>query len=316
MLQLAIERVREFGLENIYISTNENYVPLVQEQVAELFPDHILSEPARRDLAAAVGLTLMRLKKRGVSGTVAILWSDHFMERSEEFVKALRDGEKLIQEDPNRFVFLGEEPRFANHNLGWVQIGKNIKDNQFEFLGWKYRPELALCERMYASGVWLWNPGYFIFNIDFVLGLYKEFMPSMSETLKDMVETDEKLRNDYNKLEAISFDNAIIEKIYPAQAVVLKVNLGWSDPGTLYALKEALTLTSEENFVKGSVLAHESVDCFLLNEEDGKLLTAVGLDGVVVVNTKDAVLVCHKDKVPEIKGLLKKIEEQGLESYL
>src|SRR3989338_6733729 len=78
-LQMAIERVREFGLENIYISTNEHYVPLVKKQVPELSKDHILAEPARRDLAAAVGLTLLRLKQQGVSGTVGILWADHFM---------------------------------------------------------------------------------------------------------------------------------------------------------------------------------------------------------------------------------------------
>ena len=141
-------------------------------------------------------------------------------------------------------------------------------------------------------------------------------MPSMYEALVSMVEDEEKLEQEYNKLEAISFDNAIVEKIYPAQAIVLRVNLDWSDPGTLYALKEALTTREEENFTKGNVVVYNSEDCFVYNEENEKLVTAVGLDGVVVVNTPDGLLVCHKDHVPDVKKLLEKLEEQGLDKYL
>jgi mannose-1-phosphate guanylyltransferase len=169
---------------------------------------------------------------------------------------------------------------------------------------------------MFESGDWMWNPGYFVFDIDFVLGLYKKFLPSMYIALEDMVNDEQKLEHEYENLESISFDNGIVEKVEPSQAVVLKVDLGWSDPGTLYALKEALTKKQDENYAKGNVILHETSDSFILNDEKEKLVATVGLEGMIVVNTKDALLVCHKDKVPEIKELLRKMGGEGLEKYL
>lgn len=314
-LQMAVERVMGFGLENIYISTNVKYVPLVEEQIKELEPAQIFAEPARCDLAAAVCLTLLRLKKAGIKGPVAVLWADHFMDRPEEFRAALRKGEKLVEENSKKIVFLGENPRFANHNLGWINLGKKIAGNLYEFLGWKYRPELKQCEKMFGSGKWVWNPGYFVFDIDFVLGLYEKFQSELLRLLINMVEDEKLLAREYQNLPAISFDNAILEKVDPAQAVVIKVDMGWSDPGTLYALKEALVELEEEHYIKGKAIMYDSRDCFVYNEEE-KLVAGVGLDGMIIVNTKDALLVCHKDDVPDVKELLKKIEEEGKEEYL
>lgn len=315
-LALAIERVQGFGLKNIFISTNEKYVKLVKKEIPRLPSKNIFSEPAKRDLAAAVGLTLLRLKQSGYTGPVVVLWADHFMDNPEAFKKALKQGEKLIEENSERMVFLGEHPRFANQNLGWIHLGNKIKDNEHRFLGWKYRPELKQCGQMFKSGKWLWNPGYFIFDLDFVLSLYKRFKPQLYKSLLDIVGNQKKIKAEYGKLESMSFDNAILEKLRPEQAVVLKVNLGWSDPGTLYALKEALTKDIKENFQKGQVFLHQSTDCFVFNADKNKLVAGVGLEGMMVINTKDALLVCHKDQVPQIKELLKEMEVRGLSGYL
>ncbi|OGH58584.1 MAG: hypothetical protein A2725_02680 [Candidatus Magasanikbacteria bacterium RIFCSPHIGHO2_01_FULL_33_34] len=315
-LQLAVDRVMNFGIDNIYISTNENYVDIVKNQVPELVERNILKEPTKRDLAAAVGLALLRVREDGYTGTVAVLWADHLMKREEEFVSALKKGEELIEENPNRFVFLGEKPRYANHNLGWIKVGESKQGNEYNFLEWKYRPELEICEKMFESGEWLWNPGYFIFNIDFVLGLYKKFMPVMYTALNEMVGNYEIIKEKYHTLESVSFDDAILEKIDKSEATVLKVDLGWSDPGTLYALKEALEPDNNKNCEQGLVLAHETVDSFVCNEDRDKLVAVIGLKGMVVVNTKEALLVCHKDDVPKVKELLNKVEDKGLSKFL
>lgn len=314
-LQMAVERIVGFGLNNIYISTNTKYVSLVQEQIREVEPVHIFSEPARRDLAAAVCLTLLRLKKIGVHGPVAVLWADHFMEHPEEFRAALKKGENLVIEDPEKIVFMGEKPRFANHNLGWIHLGEKISENLYQFVGWKYRPLLDECKFMFESEEWLWNPGYFVFDLDFVLGLYEKFQPEILQVLLAMVEDEKLLQNEYKNLPAMSFDNAILENLEPEQAVVIKVDMGWSDPGTLYALKEALVKSPEEHYLNGKAVMYKSKDCFVFNEEN-KLVAGVGLDGMLIVNTKDALLVCHKDNVPDIKDLLKQMEDKGQVEYL
>ena len=315
-LQMAVDRVRSFGIENVYISTNENYADIIKTQIPELPEKNILLEPVRRDLAAAVGLSLLRVKESGYDGTIAILWADHLMKNEDKFVEALNKGEGLIAENSNRFVFLGEKPRFANHNLGWIRLGNKKESNEFEFLEWKYRPELEDCEKMFESGEWVWNPGYFIFNIDFVLDLYKELMPYMYDDLKKMSGDYGKIKELYHTLEAISFDDAILEKIDKTQATVLKVDLEWSDPGTLYALKEAIEPDKHKNCEQGLVLSHNTTDSFICNEDRDKLIAVIGLEGMMVVNTKEALLVCHKDDVPEVKELLKKVEDKGLSKFL
>ena len=315
-LQMAVDRVRSYGLDNIYISTNENYADTVRAQVPELSEKNLLTEPAKRDLAAAVALALWRLKDTGYSGAVAVLWADHLMEREDNFVLALQKARELVNKNTGQIVFLGEKPRFANHNLGWIKLGRQKKDNEYEFLAWRYRPELAECRAMFESGEWIWNPGYFLFDLDFVLELYQQFMPEMYKQVKAMSGDEKMIKEKYHTLEMASFDSAILEKIEKNQATALKVDLGWSDPGTLYALKEALAPEIEKNCEQGLVLSHDTKDSLICNEDRDKLVAVVGLEGMVVVNTKDAMLVCHKDDVPKVKELLEKIEQKGLDKYL
>lgn len=315
-LQMAVERVSLLGLGNIYISTNSRYLDMVRTQLPQIDSDHIMSEPARRDLAAAVLLGLLRLKHQGISGTVALLWADHFMERPDAFRSALLRAEELIKEDNRRFIFLAEKPRFPNHNLGWIQVGKEMGEGVFAFEGWKYRPDIIECEEMFDSGLWQWNPGYFVADIDFVLELYKIHQKELYEAVHGMVEGTRNLETEYSSVLISSFDNAIIEKIDKSEAVVLPVDLGWSDPGTLYALKEALQNAPEHTVSIGNTYELGSVDSFVFNEEPHKLVSVIGLNGMIVVNTKDALLVVHKDQVPEIKTLLSKLEKDGKEQYL
>ncbi len=313
-LQMAFDRVRSLGIENIYVSTNEQYQNIVREQLPELAEDRLFLEPCKRDVAAAVGLSLHRLKQRGANGPIAILWSDHFMDHPDIFVSALQAGEGYIQQNSEQFVFLAETPRFANHNLGWIQIGTEKEVGQYQFLGWKYRPDVEVCKQMFESGEWYWNPGYFLCDLDFILSLYAKHVPEMNKALLRMTQDESLLASEYAELESVHFDNAILEKLDPS--VVLKVSLGWSDPGTLYALKEAIEPDQNKNAVRGQVVVMKSKDSFVYNEEEGKLLTVIGLEGMVVINTKDAILVCHKDRVPEIKALLSEVDQAGLEKYL
>lgn len=315
-LQLAVDRVRSFGLENIHVSTNEAYVNLVREQVPDLPADQIYSEPAKRDVAAAVCLTLLRLKRQGVDGPIAVLWSDHVMEHPDRFVDVIKQADAYVQEHPDQFVFLGEHPRFANENLGWIRIGDEQQVGVRAFAEWKYRPALEDCKQMYVGGDWLWNPGYFFFDLDFVLGLYRAYEPDMIQLLEELADNESQLAERYAGVKAISFDNAILERIDASQAVVLPVDLGWSDPGTLYAMKELLAASEAESVEQGLTVTQDVTDALVYNTNDQQLVAVLGLDGVVVVNTNDAVLVCHKDHIPKIKPLLTRLEQDGLTRYL
>jgi mannose-1-phosphate guanylyltransferase len=311
-LQLAYERVAPvFGAQNIYVQTAAKYAENIQNQLPELPTENIFLEPMRRDVGPAVCYNINELDRMGYSGPLAIIWADHLMEKVDEFREVLQNGEKLIDENPQRFVFLAEKPRFANNNLGWMKLGEKKGEvngqEYYGFSGWKYKPEKALCDEMFASGEYFWNPGYFITSVAFLKECYQKLAPEIYEKVAG---------GHYAQAPKVSFDNAIIEKMDLSGAVILKTNMGWSDPGTLYALKEALAENVADNIIKGNVIDFETKDCLIYNLEKEKLVAAVGLEGMVVVNTKDALIVVPKDKVVRVSDLVKEMKKRGLEKYL
>lgn len=284
-LQLAIDRLAPtFGLNNIIISTNENYRNLVAEQLPGLPADNIITEPEKRDLAPAVGFNLIHLKKRGYSGPVALLWADHLMDNVPQFIGCLKEAEKICTKDPQKIAFISEKPRFPNNNLGWIHFGKDNGDGSHTFVGWKYKPDYEACEKMFASGEWDWNPGYLVEDLEHALDLFKEHATEIYERLQqihDALGTDreaEVIAKTYPKMPKLSHDNAISERINPEDAVVVRCNMGWSDPGTLYALKEALTKLEAENLEIGNLIkAIDTSDSLIVNEEHNKIVTTIGL---------------------------------------
>ncbi|MDD5031452.1 MAG: sugar phosphate nucleotidyltransferase [Patescibacteria group bacterium] len=311
-LELAVARVAPvFGLPNIFIQTVEKYKDIVKQQIPGLPEGNIIIEPARRNLGPAVCLAMMEMEKRGFSGAVAILWSDQLIEKEKDFTSKLELGEKLIKENPGRLIFLAEKPRFANNNLGWMKIGEKAGEIEgtdfFRFAGWKYRPEIGECNRMYESGEYFWNPGYFITSVEFLLEQYKNLSPQIYENVK---------KETYEQAEAIHFDEAILEKVDLSKAVILKTDMGWSDPGTLYALKEALEKSSEANVIQGEVTTLNVRDSLLYNLEKDKIVAVLGMEGVIVVNMPDALIIVPKDEVVNITKLIDKMKGEGLEKYL
>ncbi|KKP69978.1 hypothetical protein A2X44_02070 [candidate division CPR3 bacterium GWF2_35_18] len=317
-LQLAVERVeKDFDTENVYISTQESYVSMVKQQLPQIPSSNIVAEPEKRDVAAAIGYNFMRLQKLGYIGPVAILWADHTMINVNEFVKALKLGKKLVTKNPKQLVFIGENPRFPNHNLGWIHVGEKVYDGVHKFLEWHYRPPLEKCKKMFKDGNWFWNPGYFIVDLNTTIKLYEKFQPDMYKKLSiiraDMGTLDEvkTLKKIYPEIEAISFDDAIIKNVPAQQAVVITVNMNWADPGTLYALKESLVKDKNSNYEKGLTYAYETTDSIIINEDENKIVTTIGLDGFVIVNTKDALVVVHRDQVPKVKDVVGYFKKDG-----
>lgn len=326
-LQLAVDRVLDtYGAENIFISTNHKYVDLVRQQLPQLGLAQIIGEPTRRDLAAAVGLAMTHVARVvAPHEPVAILWGDNYMNQVANFLQVISTAEHLIEQKKAQIVFVGETPRFANDNLGWIGLGP--KAGEFEgqpyhhFESLTYRPALALCQQMFAQKTHVWNTGYFVTTVPFIQEAYQAHQPAMWAGLSEIASCIGQahygavLDRIYPQLASLSFDDAILHYLKPAQALVLHQEMGWSDPGTLYALKEAINPGKTENVTKGLVIQSQSEDCLLYNFEPHKLLAVVGLAGMVVVNTPDALLVVHKDHIPLVKQMINGLEGTELESY-
>ncbi len=325
-LQLAAGRVAPvYGYDNIFVASNERYEAIIKQQLPEVPAANIFFEPARRDLGAAVGLAMAQLAKFGEDEPVAILWSDNYIENEPAFIELLKVAEQLVEEKKADILFIGETPRFANDNLGWIGLGEEAGTvGETPYYGFKsltYRPSLEQCRDIFEQGTHVWNTGFFVTTPGYILGLYRRFSPDIWRQLSEIetsIGTDayeETLNRVYPEIEAISFDDAILEHMDTDGAFVLHSEMGWSDPGTLYALKEAINPDTERNVTKGLVLDAASRDSLIYNYDSNKLLVAIGLDGVIVVNTDDAILVVHKDHIPLVKQVIDELQDTDLERY-
>lgn len=326
-LQLAVARVSNtYGFDNIFVSTNEKYIDIVRQQLPQLPAQNIIGEPTRRDLAAAVGLGLAHLAEAGhPDEPVAILWGDNYMSQVDNFLATMQTAEALILQQKATILFIGETPRFANENLGWIGLGPEKGQlNGQPYYGFKsltYRPALETCRQMFAQNSHVWNTGYFVTTLGYIQLLYQQHQPKMAAQLSQIQATighpdyEQTLQRIYPELEVMSFDDAILHYVSPEQALVLHSEMGWSDPGTLYALKEAINPNEDENVTEGLTVLSQTRDSLVYNYEPHKLVTVVGGDGLIVVNTEDAILVVHKDYIPLVKKLVDSLEGTDLENY-
>jgi mannose-1-phosphate guanylyltransferase len=325
-LELAVKRVEAtYGVENIYISTNLRYRGIVRDLLPQIPENNVIGEPARRDLAPAVGLAMLHIARIEENEPVAMLWGDNYMKNVANFLDVMAAAEQLVGEGQAKILFIGETPRFANQNLGWIGLGDKAGEVNslpyYQYRSLTYRPPLEEARRMFAEQHHVWNTGYFVTTPAFVLELYRHYQSTLWGQLEAIGATigrsdyEPTLERIYPQMEQISIDDAILTHIEPEQALVIHGQMGWSDPGTLDALKEAINPDERANATKGLIVAEGSKDCLIYNYEDDKVVVAIGLEGMVIVNTGDALLVVHKDDIPLVKKVVNSFEGTDLEKY-
>jgi len=320
MLQIAVNKLfPDFTWNDIYISTGAQYKEVVAKQLPLLPKANVIVEPAMKDVGPAVGLVTALFMRLYQSEPFLLLWgSDHLVKNEDIFRKAIRDAEKIIKKNPNKIIFIGQQPRFASQNLGYIEFEQKLKKigeiSVHQFKGFQYRPHLSTAEKFLKSGRHTWNLGYFVTTPQFLWNLFKTFAPALFDKLKQISASyktkhyEQILNKIYPAIDKISFDEAILEKMDPKYGYVLSVDIGWSDIGAWEALKEALQTRPEDNVTQGNVLLKESQDNLVYNHEDKKLIVGIDLENLLVVNTKDVLLVTKKESVPKIKKLVESFE--------
>ena len=316
-VQLAVDRLRpEFDWRDLYISTGAEYAPIVRRQIPLLPPNNLIAEPEMRDVAAAVGYVTTIFAKTGPDEPFVILWSDHLMTKTEVFKTVISAGSDYVKHHQHQILLIGQKARFPNQNCGWIETGKTIDQlgdfHIYEFKSLHYRPNLQKARVFSHSDNFSWNPGYFIATPQFLLDQYRRFMPEMHNQLLRINQNN--LTTIYPRLERMSFDNAILERLEPKQAVVVSADMGWSDIGTWEALKEALQQTPQENITKGKVIVHQTKDSLIYNYTD-QLVATLDLENMLVIVTKDVIMVCPQESVPDIKKVIEELAPTGNKQY-
>jgi mannose-1-phosphate guanylyltransferase len=313
-VQLAVDRVMPISKpSDIFISSGLMYKDTLFEQLPQIPRENFILEPEMRDVGAAVGLVTAIFEKKFPDEPMIILWSDHMVKNEGLFRDVLSAADSILKKDGNKIVFIGQSSRFASQNLGWIEFGEEIgREGEvpvFKFKSFHYAPPQDLAETFHKSEKHVWNPGYFGTTPKFLMSLYKKYGADMSSLLDKLSSSfgtsdfQDLMNEHYPKLEKISFDNLILEKIDPSVGLVVRADLGWSDVGAWESLKEALEESEDENVTRGNVIIEDSKDTLVFNYTN-QTVVGIDLSEVLVINTDDVILICPKNSVPKIKKLV------------
>lgn len=313
-LQLAAQRLQpDFSWEDVYISTGAAYVDIVREQLPNVAHNHVIGEPEVRDVGPAVGLVTAILARESPDEPMVILWSDHLVKKEAVFRSLLTAAGEVVKENPDKIAFIGQKPRFASENLGWISYGAKVLEKNgipfHAFVDFQYRPDAATAKKYFESGHHAWNLGYFVVTPAFLWKQYEAFVPNLTKGLSEIAASwgtqtfEKKLAEIYPTLEKINFDNAILEKLNAKDALVVSENIEWSDIGAWEALKEALEESEDTNVTQGNVIVRDTKNSLIYNYTKQMLVT-IDCDDMLIVSTDDVVMVCKKGSVPKIKKLV------------
>jgi len=305
----------DFDPADIYISTAKKYRDIIEGQLPEIPDSNFILEPEMRDNGPAVGLITAILAKTAPDESMAIIWGDHFVKNEDAFKNMLLAADDAIQQQNDGIIFLAHTPRFANQNLGWIEYdlraSAHVRGYDLHDLkSFKYRPDMELVEKYTKDGEHAWNLGYFVTKPRFLWDQFAKYAPKLHEDLTKIQNAYGTLRYGstlaevYPKLEKISFDNAVIEKIPASQGKIIVSDIGWSDVGAWEALKESLEDSKLHSVTKGEVHMIGGKDNLIMDYQGKKVIVAIDLEDMLVVNTDDVLLISKKSSASKIKKVV------------
>lgn len=319
MIQLTVERLLPIvRMEDIYISTNQDYKDLVKEQLPLLPEENILCEPVGRNTAPCIGLGAAHISRKYEDAVMIVLPSDHQIKMPDVFRETLQNASE-VAEAGDHLVTIGITPNYPETGYGYI---KYIPDEKLgeanEVDRFVEKPDLETAKKYLASGEYLWNAGQFIWKVSTILKETEKYLPDTYGKLmkiRDAIGTDayeETLNREFTAMESVSVDYGILEK---AESIyVLPGNFGWDDVGSWLAVERLQASDSDHNVISGDVVAVNTKNCIIQGEN--KLIAAVGLDNIVVVDTPDAILIAEKEHAGEIKTVMARLEEAGRDELL
>ena len=322
MVNEAVDRLSFVAdKSDIFIVTNVTQVPSMLEATKErLKSDHILSEPSARNTAACIGYAAMEIVRKYGDGVMIITPADHYIKDEAGFVRILNSAVRCADET-GKLVTIGINPTFPSSGFGYIRYNKNENGDAKAVIEFKEKPDEATAKEYVASGEYAWNSGMFAWKASVILDKFKEYIPDIYADLDKignaMNTADEKKVIDevYPNIRKISVDYAVME---PAAAtgdvLVIPGEMGWNDVGSFDMMEVLRDKDANGNIIEGDVVVVDCKDSIILSSE--KTVTCVDVENLVVVETKDAIMVCPKDKAQSVKKIVEKLQATGRDELL
>lgn len=322
LLQMTVDRILPLiPAENIILVTNSAYSGIIREQLPDIKESNILPEPARRNTAPCVCWAARHILALDPEASIVTLPSDHLILKEETFLNVLREGLDFVEKG-DRLLTIGLRPSSPHTGYGYIQLGHEVKDfpGICKVKSFTEKPNQEMAKVFVESGEFYWNSGMFLWRADSILHAFDKYAPEIAGIFdpgKDVYSTpgeSEFIKSVFSSAPSISIDYAIMEK---ADNVYVKTaDIGWSDLGSWKALYETSPKNREGNVTQGcKVLAHNCNDNVFAVKGD-KIVVASGLDGYIVAENENALLIYPIDEEQKIRQVVNDVRERFGEEYV
>ena len=315
MFQETILRLS--GLENLtdpIIICNIDHRFLVAEQCQQIGIKNptILLEPVGKNTAPAIATAALQSLKDSENSILLVLSADHVIQDVDAFHKAINIASQQAQS--GRLVTFGIVPTDANTNYGYIKLSKENSNNAQKVEEFVEKPDLETAEKYLDHGNYLWNSGMFMFKADTLIDELTTYSPDTVKLVSDAVNNAAQdldfIRLDKQAFESSpsdSIDYALMEK--SDNVVVVPLDAGWSDVGSWSALYDIGVKDSSGNVLKGDVTVKDTTNTYIYASHH--MVTTVGIDNLVVIDTPDATFIASQDKVHEVKSIVESLQKKG-----
>jgi len=320
MIQKTVKRLEPLvSQQDIYIITNAHYLALVYEQLPDLPHENIIAEPCPRNTAPAIGLAASIIAQKYQDAVMFFLPSDHLIHHEENYLNILRKAAQAALQDKN-LITIGITPTYPETGYGYIkyQHTENSADHIYPVDCFVEKPDLQTAESYLKSGGYLWNSGMFIWKASSILYNIRKYMPDLWNGLQKIIadyqtkEFEFTLSQVFPELPSESIDFGIMEKA--EHIFTIPSDFGWDDVGSWLALERINKTDENHNMLDGDVLTINSHNCTVSGND--KTIAILGVDDLVIVDTDDALLICHKNQTQDIKKILAELKAENKSDLL
>lgn len=309
LLQATVRRVRLLlPWTQIVVIVEERHADLVREQLPELPVANLLLEPQGRDTAAAIGLASLHLDRLDPDAIMIVLPADHYVPDGEAFAVVLRRAIRLLALHQDWVVMFGIPPARPETGYGYLEVGEPLASSPGAFRVRRFleKPDRQTAERLSTDGYHYWNSGIFLWRNGAIQHLFARHMPEVWAGLCRIRESwgsQEALVREYGAFQKQSVDYGVLERMTEGVAMV-EANFAWDDLGAWDALARVLPVDDSGNVIVGEVQSLDTTQSVIVST--GLRVATVGLSGIIVVASKDGVLVCPRERVQEVRRIARK----------
>jgi mannose-1-phosphate guanylyltransferase len=320
LLQQTVDRFRKtIPTENILIVTNAMYADLVKEQLPDFADSQILLEPARRNTAPCIAWAAYHIRALNPNANIVVAPSDHLILKEDEFLAAIGKGLDFVGRT-NKLLTLGIKPNRPETGYGYIQIEGTPDNGFYKVKTFTEKPELELAKVFVESGEFYWNSGLFMWNVNTIIRAVERLLPELVSKLapgnKLYGTEDERafIEENFPACPNVSIDFGVMEK---ADNVYVSLgDFGWSDLGTWSSLYELSDKDADGNAtLKCQSIFYNSKDNIVTLPE-GKLVVIDGLEGYLVAESDNVLLICKKDEEHAIRKYVNDVQMKFGEDFI